>query len=200
MTDSRTLMKDLKLSSRRMKHTLGVAEAAKMLAITHFPEIDPEIAEMCGLMHDYTKEYSFEEQTAICKKYNIEVLDEEIENPKLLHAKTAAKIASVKYGFPDYACDAIFYHTTGRADMKPLEIVLYLADYIEKNRDDEGCIKVRDYYYSQMKKEEPEKALAKTLVLSFDVTLRYLLEDKKHICLTTVEARNFYLKLAKSMR
>ncbi len=194
MTSPKAVLSALKLSQKRMKHTLGVAEAAKMLAKNHFPHLDPELVEVCALMHDFTKEYSVEEQFELCKKYCITLSEEEKLQPKLLHSKTAAHIARDRFGVSQEGFDAIFYHTTGRADMAPLEQVIYLADYIEEFRDDEGCIGVRNYYLSLFANGDP-LAMEKALAYSFDVTLLHLIEEKKSIFLGSVEARNYYTNL-----
>ncbi len=194
MTDANSIISAMNLSERRMKHTFGVAEAAKEIAKNHFPALDLKAVELAALMHDFTKEYSVERQFELCSQYNIELTDEEKANPKLLHSKTGAMIASHRFSLPTEACSAIYWHTTGRAAMTPFEIVIYLADYIEEFRDDSGCIKLREYYYKALKKESDKMtALHKTLVRSFDTTIKYLISEEKTINSATVEARNYYI-------
>ena len=48
--------------------------------------------------------------------------------------------------------DAIFWHTTGKADMTLLEKILYMADYIEPNRDFEGVEELRALAYTDLDK------------------------------------------------
>lgn len=57
---------------------------------------------------------------------------------KLLHAKTGAAVARDIFGVKDAVYEAIRWHTTGKPDMTLLEKVIYLADYIEPNRDFPG--------------------------------------------------------------
>lgn len=194
MTDANGIISAMNLSERRLKHTFGVAEAAKELARAHFPGLDLKTVELAALMHDFTKEYPVEKQLELCEHYRIQLTDEEKANHKLLHAKTAAMIASDRFSLPSDACSAIYWHTTGRAAMTPFEIVIYLADYIEEFRDDAGCIKLREYYQKAMKKENNKTtALHKTLLRSFDTTLKYLISEEKTINAFTVEARNYYI-------
>lgn len=194
MIDANGIISSMTLSERRLKHTFGVADAAKELAKTHFPALDLKQVELAALMHDFTKEYSVERQFELCEQYNIQLTDEEKANPKLLHAKTGAVIASHRFALPTDACSAIYWHTTGRPAMSPFEIVIYLADYIEEFRDDPGCIKLREYYQKALKKESDKAvALHKTLVRSFDTTIKYLITDGKTINSTTIEARNYYI-------
>ena len=136
MTDANAILSAITVSERRLKHTLGVAEAAKEIARAHFPALDLKQVELAALMHDFTKEYSYERQLELCEKYGIELAEDEKNNPKLLHAKTAAMIASDRFSLSTEICNAIYWHTTGKAAMSPFEIVIYLADYIEEFRED----------------------------------------------------------------
>lgn len=196
MTDVRTVLCDLRLSDRRRLHTMGVIEAAEELAKRHFPEQDTEKARLAAAMHDFTKELSFQEQLGLCEKYGISLEPEELRSPKLLHSKTAAAIAREVYGLDEEICSAVYWHTTGRSNMTALETVVYFADYIEKYREDEGCILVRESYESLLETEKGiDTALYKALVLSFDMTIHHLIEQKKIINRYAVDARNYYLSL-----
>ncbi len=195
MTDANLILSSMKLSERRLKHTLGVAEAAKELAKTHFPALDPKQVELAALMHDYTKEFPPEKQFELCERYGIELTESEKLTPKLLHAKTAAMIASDVFGLRSEVCSAIYWHTTGRPNMTPFETVIYLADYIEEFRDDPDCVKLREFYKKAISKERDKNvALTKTLVRSFDTTIKHLLSGQQLIDQMTMEARNFYIK------
>jgi HD superfamily phosphohydrolase YqeK len=61
------------ISERRLKHTLGVAEAAKEIAKTHFPALDLKQVELAALMHDYTKEYPVERHLELFSLFGIEI-------------------------------------------------------------------------------------------------------------------------------
>ncbi|MBO5869575.1 MAG: bis(5'-nucleosyl)-tetraphosphatase (symmetrical) YqeK [Clostridia bacterium] len=194
MTDANSILSAMTISEKRLKHTLGVAEAAKELAKTHFPALDLKQVELAALMHDFTKEYPHEKQLELCAHYNLQLTEDEKNNPKLLHSKTGAMIASERFGLPSEACSAIYWHTTGKAEMSPFEIVIYLADYIEEFRDDAGCIKLREFYKKAITKElDKTTALHKTLVRSFDTTIKHLISQEQTICNFTVEARNYYI-------
>lgn len=196
MTDANMILSSMTVSDKRLKHTLGVAECAKELAKTHFPALDLKQVELAAIMHDYTKEYPVEKQLELCAHYGIELTEEEKLTPKLLHAKTAAALASDRFGLPTDACFAIHWHTTGRANMSPFETVIYLADYIEEFRDDPSCVKLREFYQKSLKRErDKETALIKTLLRSFDTTLKHLISEGKLIDKNTISARNYYLKL-----
>ena len=195
MTDANRILSSIKVSEKRLKHTMGVAVCAKELAQTHFPSLDLNTVELAALMHDYTKEFSPEKQFELCEFYGIELTEEEKLAPKLLHGKTAAAIASHQFGLPKDAYSAIYYHTTGRADMTPFEIVIYLADYIDEFRDDPSCVKLREFYLKNINRNCDKNAvLINTLVRSFDITLKHLIDDGRLIDRNTIGARNFYLR------
>lgn len=195
MTDANAILSTMTISDKRLRHTLGVAEAAKELAITHFPELDLKMVELAALMHDYTKEYPIERHLELCSLFGIEITEDDIINHKLLHAKTGALLAKDSFGLPDDACAAVYWHTTGRAAMTPFETVIYLADYIEEFREDSSCVALREYYKKCMSKEKDRSvALLKTLVRSFDTTIKHLMSDEKIIDENTIKARNYYLK------
>ncbi len=184
----------LVLSPKRFKHTLGTEKAALELARLHYPDIDMEKVSFSALLHDMTKEYTIEEHIAVAEKFNIMFSDADILSPKLLHSKTASFICRFELNLPDDVCDAVFYHTTGRVAMNPLEEILYFADYIEENRIDDECVSLRENYISFLKEFDPRLAFDKALVLSFDRTIGNLMKKGHIIDKNTVEARNYYLK------
>ena len=71
-----------------------------------------------------------------CAKFGIEVSEAEKRQPDLLHAKVGAYYAEYRHGVTDpEICHAIRCHTTGCPDMNLLDMIVYVADYIEPNRD-----------------------------------------------------------------
>jgi putative nucleotidyltransferase with HDIG domain len=99
-------------SESRFSHTLGVIDTATSLAIQY--GVDVEKAKWAALLHDCAKPFS----------------------TNLLHAKEGAILAKKEYSVDDpMILDAIAYHTTGRPKMTLLEKIIYVADYIEPNRN-----------------------------------------------------------------
>ena len=119
--------------ANRVNHVIGCSETAVELARIYGE--DENSARCAGILHDITKALNEEEQLHLCEKYGIILNQLERENPKLLHAKTGATIAREIFGQSDAVCRAIYWHTTGRENMSMLEKIIYLADYIEPNRD-----------------------------------------------------------------
>ncbi len=178
------------LSPKRRVHTMNVEKAAWMLAKNHYPEIDKRVLAAAAYLHDCTKERTVEEQLALCTQYGVEPDEVERANPKLLHAKTGAAVAKHVFGLPQYAVDAISYHTTARADMTSIEKVLYLADFIECGRTDGFCTEVRQLYHRNLS-ENKETAVDKTLLYALTRSVEILKEECKTSHRHTITARNF---------
>ena len=122
------------LDKERYEHTLGVMYMAGALAMCY--QVDLEKALTSGLLHDCAKCLSSEKKLKLCEKYHLKVSEAEKGNPGLLHAKLGAYLAEAKFDIEDKEIlDAITYHTTGRPRMTLLDKILYVADYIEPNRN-----------------------------------------------------------------
>ena len=58
------------------------------------------------------------------------------KNPELLHAKLGAYLAEMRYNIHDQEIlSSIVWHTTGRPGMSLLEKIIFIADYMEPNRN-----------------------------------------------------------------
>ena len=103
------------IRAKRIAHVKGTEEEAVRLARRW--GADEEHARRAAILHDCTKYLELDEQLQLCAKYGI-VLDElEQQAVKLLHSKTGACVARHVYGVSDDIYEAIFWHTTGKADM-----------------------------------------------------------------------------------
>lgn len=121
------------LRRSRAAHVLGTEKTAAELARRW--GVDEEAARRAALLHDCTKKLSGEQHEAILRQYNIRLDPVEEGEVKLYHAITGAAVARHVFGVPPEVEGAIRWHTTGKADMTKLEKIIYLADYIEPNRD-----------------------------------------------------------------
>ena len=118
----------------RFQHTIGVMNTAVKLAEQYQADVDK--AKIAGLLHDCAKGFSRQENLNLCKKYGLPISEAEQKNPGLLHAKLGAYLARNDYGIEDKEIlDAIQWHTTGRPKMTLLDKIIYIADYIEPNRN-----------------------------------------------------------------
>ncbi len=131
--------------AKRHAHIRGVEEEAARL--TRRWGGDEDLARRAGILHDCTKYWPMERHLACCKEYGIPLDDLELHSEKLLHSKTGACMAKYIFGQPDEIYDAIFYHTTGKGNMTTLEKIIYLADYMEPNRDFDGVEQLRALAY-----------------------------------------------------
>ncbi len=168
------------LKAKRVAHVLGTEETAVRLAEKY--GADMEKARIAALLHDCTKRLSMPEQLALCEKYAIELDELEQRALKLLHAKTGAEIARDVFGVDDEIYNAILWHTTGRADMSLLEKIIYLADYIEPNRDFPGLAELREAVWED---------IDKGLLLGLSMTVEEMKEMGNPIHKNTLEAKMF---------
>ena len=147
--------------AKRVPHVIGCSETAVELA-KQYGENEKD-ARRAGILHDITKALNAEEQLHLCDKYGIILNQFERDNPKLLHAKTGATIAREVFGESDAVYRAIYWHTTGKADMSNLEKIIYLADYMEPNRDFQGVQELRKLAHTNL-----DQALLMGLKMSVD--------------------------------
>ena len=169
--------------AKRVPHAIGCAETARKLAEKY--GADPSLAERAGILHDVTKALRTPEQLRLCEKYAIMTGEYSGAQAKLLHGKTAASIAKHIFGECDAVCESISWHTTGKANMTALEKIVYLADYIEPNRDFDGVEQMRALAQSD---------LDAAVLLGMEETIRILREQGRPLNRYTVEARDYLLQ------
>ena len=129
----KALLREL-LDDYRYIHSLGVAESAKELAAIY--GYDEDKAYKAGLLHDIMKNATKEYQLQIMEKGGIILSQAEKNNPKLWHAMAGECYLRDEMGITDEELlGAIRYHTTGKAGMNLLEKIVYIADYISKERN-----------------------------------------------------------------
>ena len=119
--------------SRRSAHIFGCEQTAVLLAERW--GADAEKARIAALLHDITKYYSLDEQLKLVEKYSIMLNQDDLDSPQVLHAYTAAGVARYVFGLDEEIVGAIYWHTTGHANMHLLEKILYLADMLEPGRN-----------------------------------------------------------------
>ena len=129
------------IKPKRMPHVLGTEQEAAFLAEKY--GADGTAARIAALLHDCTKKLDMDRQLSLCRHYGIDLDPLEQVSLKLLHSKTGAAVARDKFGVSDEIYNAIYYHTTGKADMTLLEKIIYLADYIEPSRRFPGVDELR---------------------------------------------------------
>ena len=157
------------LKPKRYEHSVRVYETALEMA-EHY-HADVKKVAVASLIHDCGRQISKEDSVAKAKELGIPVDPVEEAQPILLHAKLGVYYAIRKYGVsPDdrEVLDAIRYHSTGTSDMTQTAKIVFLADLIEPGRDFEGVETLREASFQD---------LDRGMLLSYDNTIRYLLED-----------------------
>ena len=138
------------LNPNRVAHVLGCRDCAVELAKLYGEnEVD---AARAGLLHDITKAIDGPLQLTLCAEYGM-ILDTFSRSfPKTLHALTGSLVAERIFGENERVVSAICHHTTGRANMTLLEKIIYIADYVERNRDFPGVEEMRKLAYTDLDK------------------------------------------------
>ena len=157
------------LKAKRYEHSIRVYETALKMA-EHF-HADKQKVAFAALLHDCGRQVPKEKSVAKAKELGIPVDPVEEAQPILLHAKLGVFYAVHKYGVNTNdaeVLDAIRYHSTGMANMTETAKIVFLADLIEPGRDFEGVEEIREASFQD---------LDRGMLLSYDNTIRYLLED-----------------------
>ena len=183
------------MSPKRFHHTAAVEEMVTRLATLFCPEDIPALR-VAALLHDITKEYSAETHMEILTSKGQAPEAGEEYAYKTFHARTAALLIPEKY--PDFNCEtvvsAVRWHTTGHEGMTLPEKLLYLADYIDESRLFPDCVRLRSFFWNArpetMTMEQRQAHLRRTLIMSFDMTMRALLSEDAVISPDTALARN----------
>ena len=122
-----------RLKPARFRHTMGVAETAEHLARKY--GYDPMRAKLAGLLHDCAKSMDYEAMVELVRG-NVPDLDaEELATEPVLHAPAGMLLARDEYGVKDpEILTAIRRHTLGDRNMSLLDVILFVADFIEPSR------------------------------------------------------------------
>ena len=183
------------MSPKRFHHTAAVEDMVTRLATLYCPEEIPALR-AAALLHDITKEYDIQTQIGLLKRAGKRVSAGDEFSHKTFHARTAALLIPDNY--PAFSCEtvvnAVRWHTTGREGMALTEKLLYLADYIDESRLFPDCVRLRAFFWDahpeRMNHDERRIHLRRTLIMSFDMTMRALLSEGAVISPDTALARN----------
>ncbi len=162
---------------QRVNHVIGCSETARRLALIH--GADPDDAERAGILHDITKALNGEDQLRMCDKYGIIIDAFDRAHPKILHATTGSDVARRVFGENEAVCQAIRWHTSGKANMSTLEKIIYVADYMEPNRDFPGVEEMRHL---------AETDLDAAMLMGLKMAGEHLARQGAEMCRHSVEA------------
>jgi len=151
------------LNPKRVAHVLGCRDTAVELA-KRWGANETDAAR-AGILHDITKAIDGPLQLTLCEAYGKILSDFSRRYPKTLHALTGSMVARRIFGENDAVVSAIAHHTTGKADMNLLETIIYVADYMEPNRDFPGVETLRELAFTNIQA---------ALKLGLEMTLEHL--------------------------
>ncbi len=151
------------LNPNRVRHVLGCRDTCVALAKRW--GADEADAARAGILHDITKALDGPLQLTLCAAYGKILDDFSKKYPKTLHALTGSLVAERIFGENSRVVSAICSHTTGKAYMNTLEAIVYVADYMEPNRDFPGVERLRELAFSDLRA---------ALKLGLEMTLEHL--------------------------
>lgn len=182
--DRQALLEKIRVAMKpaRFQHVLGVEEAALALADRY--GCDPKKASLAALLHDYAKEVEDQVFLDLIAKYDLDKALLNWDN-NIWHGVVGAYKIAEDFGLKDEEIfQAIQRHTIGAGQMTLLDKVLYVADYIEPNRDFPGVDEAR-----RIAKESLDKAVAYETAQ----TISYLAKKGMPIYPQTLETYNGYV-------
>ena len=168
------------LKPNRVAHVLGCRDTA--VAMARHWGVNETDAARAALLHDITKALDGERQLTLAGEYGIILTDFQEKYPKTLHALTGSVVAEQLFGENEAVVQAIRHHTTGKANMNLLEKIIYVADYMEPNRDFPGVEKLRELAFSD---------LDEALKFGLTMTLNYLNQQGSEVSPESREALNW---------
>ncbi len=168
------------LNPNRVAHVLGCRDTAVELARRW--GADETDAARAGILHDITKAIDGPLQLTLCDAYGKILSDFSKRYPKTLHALTGSLVAQRIFGENEAVVSAIAHHTTGKADMNLLEMIIYVADYMEPNRNFPGVERLRELAFSDLRA---------ALKLGLEMTLEHLKRQGSEVSPESREALNW---------
>lgn len=175
------------LDDFRYGHSIRVMETALELARIH--GVDEEKAQMAGILHDSGKWKSREKTLQKVQDWGIILSEEERAEYNLVHGALSTYIAKNIFGIEDEnVLNAIKNHITGRPAMSDLEKIVYIADMIEP---------ARNYEFIDDFRAMAKVDLDRTMYEILNENLAHLIRNDRYIAGSSLEARNYYLRITK---
>ena len=158
------------LDPKRVNHVLGCRDTAVQLAEKYGADVTD--AARAALLHDITKALNPDLQLKFCQAHRVPREVYQNDSRSTFHATTGAIAAREVFGENQAVCDAIACHTTGKGHMSKLDLIIYIADYIEPNRDFPGVEKLR---------ELADLSLERAVLTGIEMTLEQLRRQGRRI-------------------
>ena len=169
-----------RLKEPRFIHSLNVADCARELALKY--GADPDKAYTAGILHDSCKNMEPSAQLQYMLENNVTLSEYELAAPKLFHAICGRTFAEKEIGCDDEEIlNAIRYHTTGRSNMTLLEKIVFIADFIGKERNYDGV---------EIMREKAFRSLDEAIVEGLSFTIIDLIKHERLVHPDTMGAYN----------
>ncbi len=118
------------LTEKRALHCFKVAKLARMFA--ERTDCSADKAETAGLLHDYAKERSNEENARVILENKLPIASFELGYQHILHSVASACLVEKELGITDpEILNGIRYHN-GRPAMGTMERIIFAADHMDK--------------------------------------------------------------------
>ena len=164
------------LKEKRLYHTAGVIEYG--LLINKQLKLDHDKVVLACALHDVAKYLKEEDFSGFVRPEGMP--------DSVVHAFLGEYVAKNVLGVTDEeVLSAIRYHTTGKADMSPLEKLVYTADLLERNRTYPGVAKLR-----KSVEENFEKGFAECVCQGYKHLKQAMISS--NVYYLTKEAYDFY--------
>lgn len=116
------------------EHCIAVGDCAEKLAVNY--NINGEKAKIAGYLHDISAIYPNNCRITIAKEMGIELNQEELVFPMIIHQKISKRMAEKIFDITDNEIlSAIECHTTLRGRYSQLDLVVFIADKISWDQD-----------------------------------------------------------------
>ena len=168
---------------KRYIHSTLVAKTACKLADLY--DVNVFDALTAGLLHDWDKVLENDDLLMRATKYGINLGDAPLDCLPLLHGPVASY--ELPHIFPEVSSEithAIAVHTTGCLNMTPLDMVIFVADAIEPNRNGESIETLRNM--------AGNVCLEELFFQTFVSGLVYVLKSRRHLYKGALPVYNAY--------
>lgn len=170
------------LSDFRFTHCLRVEKVARGLAAEYNGDV--ERAGLAGLLHDFAKERDDQEFLDTIKSHHLDP-DLANYNNAIWHGIVGAEIVKDELGiYDEVVLNAIRRHTVGAVNMTQEDKCVFVADYIEPQRDFPGIAQARAC---------AEKSLDTAVAYELKHTIQHLVDANKTIYPATFSSYNYWI-------
>lgn len=155
---------------------------------------------VAALLHDVTKEITFEEQISLSKRFGASFSADDLKAPQVLHSLTAqyAAIEDFSGVVTPEIISAITKHTLGDVEMSVFDEIIFISDFVEEGRKYDASVKTRDFLLTPIEDltlDERKTRLHKACVMSVDYTVGHLMKEGRFVHPQMIKTKNALLAL-----